>query len=148
MSFSYRLSPTVRCHTTMISKTLEVTQKSQLKKSQACKLQRKNRELKKMVSHQPSKVAHQDHSTLKVSQSPSIREKASIPRADQETSITHQVRSWSTWLNSHIMITSMETKDNSILLSKSSRLKCANISSTMENAHFNSIASLLTDHLS
>lgn len=45
------------------------------------------------------------------------------------------------------MITSTVTKVNSIHLSKSSKLKCANISLIAENAHFNSIVNLLMAHL-
>lgn len=49
-----------------------------------------------MVSLQTTKVVQLDHLTHKESQSPSIREKVSIPKEDQETSTTHQVRFWST----------------------------------------------------
>jgi len=48
-----------------------------------------------MVSLQTNKVDHLDHLTHKESQSPSIREKVSTPKEDQETSTTHQVRFWS-----------------------------------------------------
>jgi hypothetical protein len=72
--------------------TLEVTQKFKSQLSLPCKLQKKNKKMRKMVSLQPNKVVHPDHLTHKESQSPSIREKVSTPKEDQETSTTHQVR--------------------------------------------------------
>lgn len=100
-----------------------------------------------MVSLQPNKVVHPDHLTHKESQSPSIREKVLTPKEDQETSTTHQVRFWSIWPNNHTMITSTVTRVNSIHLSKSSKLKCANISLKVVNAHLNNIVNLLMAHL-
>jgi len=50
-------------------------------------------------------------------------------------STTHQAKWWDILLNNHIMITSTATKANSIPWDRSIRPRCANITSTLVNAH-------------
>ena len=81
------------------------------------------------------------------SKSLDIRERVSTQRVDQETFTTHQVKSLDTWPSSPTTTTFMATTVNSTLWSKSSRLKCASITSSLENVLSNNSASSLTGHL-
>ena len=134
-------------HSTTTLRTLEVILTSQPSKRRAQLLQRKKLQLMERTPKVQKAAAQQDHWTLKASQSLSIRVRDWTPKVDQETSTTLLVRFWSISLNNPTTIISTETKANSIHLSKSSRPKCASTISKTMHAHFNSIASLLTDLL-
>ena len=140
--YPYRLSKT-KCQETTISQTSVDTRKFKPQPHQ-----RKTLPTRMVCLQKKMDLVKTQEPTLLASPSPDIRERELTPRADQETFTTHQAKSLDTLPSSPTTTTSTATKVSSILWSKSSRLKCANISLTLENAHLCNSASSLTDQQS
>ena len=138
----YRLS-TTKCQETTISKTSEATRTWRV-----LSLPRRTQMTRMALLPRRMAPARTPAPPAQASRSPDTRARASTPREDQETSTTHQARSSDTWPSSPTTTISTETKANSTPWSKSSRLRCASISSSLASAHSNNSASSPTDQQS